>query len=126
VTGEVRGQDGRISNRKVIRIVLTITTEAAEAINAIVGSSPMPQGGLKISAKPVTDSESTLELSVVESPAENDQVIEDQGTRVFLEQLASDYLEDKVLDAEVEGEQIRFTLQDQGPGAAPRGAPEQN
>jgi Fe-S cluster assembly iron-binding protein IscA len=110
----------------VIRIVLTITTEAAQAINAIVGSSPMPQGGLKISAKPVTDSESTLELSVVESPAESDQVIEDQGTRVFLEQLASDYLEDKVLDAEVQGEQIRFTLQDQGPGPAPRGAPEQN
>jgi Fe-S cluster assembly iron-binding protein IscA len=126
VTGEVRGQDGRISDRKAIRIVLTITTEAAQAINAIVGSSPMPQGGLKISAKPVTDSESTLELSVVESPAENDQVIEDQGTRVFLEQLASDYLEDKVLDAEVEGEQIRFTLQDQGPGPTPRGAPEQN
>ena len=103
--------------------MLTITTEAAQAINAIVGSSPMPQGGLKISAKPVSDSESTLELSVVESPAPNDQVIEDQGTRVFLEQLASDYLEDKVLDAEVEGEQIRFTLQDQSPS---RGAPEQN
>jgi hypothetical protein len=42
---------------------------------------------------------------------------------VFLEELASDYLEDKVLDAEVEGEQIRFTLQDQSPS---RGAPEQN
>ncbi len=106
--------------------MLTITTEAAQAINAIVGSSPMPQGGLKISAKPVSDSESTLELSVVESPAEDDQVIEDQGTRVFLEQLASDYLEDKVLDAEVEGEQIRFTLQDQGLGPTQRGAPEQN
>jgi iron-sulfur cluster assembly protein len=102
--------------------VLTITTEAAQAINAIVESSPMPQGGLKITAKPVSDTESTLELSVVEAPAESDRVIEDQGTRVFLEELASDYLEDKVLDAEVEGEQIRFTLQDQ----SPRGAPEQN
>ena len=106
--------------------MLTITQEAAQAINAIVGSSPMPQGGLKISAKPVSDSESTLELSVVESPAESDQVIEEQGSRVFLEQLASDYLEDKVLDAQVEGEQIRFTLQEQGPGPAPGGVPGQN
>lgn len=106
--------------------MLTITTEAAQAINAIVGSSPMPQGGLKIAAKPVTDSESTLELSVVESPADSDRVIEDQGTRVFLEEMASDYLEDKVLDAEVEGEQIRFTLQDQSQGPGQRGAPEQN
>lgn len=106
--------------------MLTITTEAAQAINAIVGSSPVPQGGLKITAKPVTGSESTLELSVVESPAETDRVIEDQGTRVFLEQLAADYLEDKVLDAEVEGEQVRFTLQDQAPRSAPRGAPDQS
>ncbi|HEX8863760.1 MAG TPA: HesB/YadR/YfhF-family protein [Actinomycetes bacterium] len=105
--------------------MLTITTEAAQAINAIVESSPMPQGGLKITAKPVSDTESTLELSVVEAPAESDRVIEDQGTRVFLEELASDYLEDKVLDAEVEGEQIRFTLQDQGQSPQ-RGAPEQN
>jgi iron-sulfur cluster assembly protein len=110
----------------VTRIVLTITTEAAQAINAIVGSSPMPEGGLKITAKPVTDSESTLELSVVEAPADTDRVIEDQGTRVFLEQLASDYLDDKVLDAEVEGEQIRFTLQDQGPAGAAGQNPEQN
>lgn len=105
--------------------MLTITTEAAQAINAIVESSPMPQGGLKITAKPVSDTESTLELSVVEAPAESDRVIEDQGTRVFLEELASDYLEDKVLDAEVEGEQIRFTLQDQTQSPQ-RGAPEQN
>jgi iron-sulfur cluster assembly protein len=110
----------------VTRIVLTITTEAAQAINAIVGSSPMPEGGLKITAKPVTDSESTLELSVVESPADTDRVIEDQGTRVFLEQLASDYLDDKVLDAEVEWEQIRFTLQDQGPAGAAGQNPAQN
>src|SRR6266542_2273504 len=103
-----------------------MTPKGAEPSTASVGSSPMPEGGLKITAKPVTDSESTLELSVVESPAETDRVIEDQGTRVFLEQLANDYLEDKVLDAEVEGEQIRFTLQDQGPGPAPRGAPAQN
>lgn len=126
MTGEVRGQDGPNSDRKVIRIVLTITTEAAQAINAIVGSSPMPQGGLKITAKPVTDSESTLELSVVESPAETDRVVENQGTRVFLEQLASEYLEDKVLDAEVEGEQIRFTLQEQPTGQGQFGTSEQN
>jgi len=96
--------------------VLTITTEAAQAINAIVVSSPIPQGGLKISAKPMSDSESTLELSVVEGPTTSDSVIEEQGTKVFVEEAVSGYLEDKVLDAQVEDEQIRFTLQDQTPG----------
>jgi len=113
----VLGEDGSVSDRpEGNAIVLTITTEAAEAINAIVVSSPVPEGGLKISAKPKSDSESTLELSVVEGPTRTDNVIEEQGTRVFVEETVSDYLDDKVLDAQVEGEQIRFTLQDQTPG----------
>ena len=35
------------------------------------------------------------------STEDTDRVIEDQGTPVYLEQLATDYLDDTVLDAEV-------------------------
>jgi iron-sulfur cluster assembly protein len=97
--------------------MLTITSEAAQVIGAIVASSPIPEGGVKISAKPVTDTESRLELSIVEGPTETDSVIEEEGTRLFLEDAVSEYLDDKVLDAQMEeGGQVRFTIQDQGPG----------
>jgi iron-sulfur cluster assembly protein len=93
--------------------VLTITSEAAEVINSIVASSPIPEGGVKISAKPVNDSESRLELSIVEGPTETDSVIEESGTKLFLEDGVSDYLDDKVLDAQMDEGQVRFTLQSQ-------------
>lgn len=99
--------------------MLTITTEAAQAIHAIVESSPIPQGGVKISARPVSDSESRLELSIVEGPTESDDVIEEEGTKVFVEDAVSDYLNDKVLDAQVEEGQVHFTIQEQGEGPEP-------
>jgi len=95
--------------------VLTITTEAAEAIHAIVASSPIPEGGVKISAKPVNESESKLELSIVEGPTETDSVIEESGSRVFLEDGVSSYLDDKILDAQLDEGQVRFTIEEQGP-----------
>jgi iron-sulfur cluster assembly protein len=96
--------------------VLTITSEAAQVIGAIVASSPIPEGGVKISAKPVNDTESRLELSIVEGPIQSDSVIEEEGTRLFLEDAVSEYLDDKVLDAQMEdGGQVRFTIQEQGP-----------
>lgn len=99
--------------------MLTITTGAAQAIHAIVESSPIPQGGVKISAKPVSDSESRLELSIVEGPTESDNVIEEEGTKVFVEDAVSDYLNDKVLDAQVEEGQVHFTIQEQDEGPEP-------
>lgn len=95
--------------------MLTITSEAAQVIQSIVASSPIPEGGVKISAKPVSEAESRLELSIVEGPTETDSVIEEEGTRIFLEDAVSDYLSDKVLDAQMEEGQVRFTIQDQGP-----------
>ncbi len=95
--------------------MLTITTEAAEAIHAIVASSPIPEGGVKISAKPVNESESKLELSIVEGPTETDSVIEESGSRVFLEDGVSSYLDDKILDAQLDEGQVRFTIEEQGP-----------
>ena len=95
--------------------MLTITSEAAQVIQSIVASSPIPEGGVKISAKPLNASESKLELSIVEGPTATDNVIEESGTRVFLEGGVSDYLDDKVLDAHMEEGQVRFTIEEQRP-----------
>jgi Fe-S cluster assembly iron-binding protein IscA len=40
-------------------------------------------------------------------------VIEEQGARVFLEREAASFLDDKVLDASVEQDQVAFTITDQ-------------
>jgi iron-sulfur cluster assembly protein len=97
--------------------VLTITPTAADAIKALVSSSPVPddEGGLKISTKPTGDTRSALELSLVDAPADTDSVVEEQGSRVFLEDSVAPLLDSKVLDAQVEEPgQIRFSLRDQG------------
>ena len=57
-----------------------------------------------------------LQLSTATGPAENDQILEASGARLYLEPEAATYLEDKVLDAQVDQEgQPRFSLAVQGP-----------
>jgi iron-sulfur cluster assembly protein len=96
-----------------VDIVLTITPTAADAINAIVSSSPVPGGGLKISGGPQGDTQGAFQLSVVDGPTETDSVVEEQGSRVFLEDSVAPYLDDAVLDAQVESGQVRFSLREQ-------------
>ena len=95
--------------------MLTITETAADAINSIITSSPLPEGaGMRISAKPVDESHASLELSLTEGPAERDQVIEEAGAQVFLEPEVALLLDDKVLDAVQETEGFRFSVGEQG------------
>src|ERR671915_371174 len=46
-------------------------------------------------------------------PAEEDQVVEESGAQVFLEPHAAEALDDKVLDAEIEGGEVRFAVGEQ-------------
>ena len=98
--------------------MLTITTDAASAIKGIVETSDASGGGLRIFAQPVNDSEASLELALTDEPGPGDQVVDAQGATVYLEQAAAAYLEDKVLDANVEGERVRFSI-DQQPDETP-------
>ena len=51
-----------------------------------------------------------FELSVVGPPAEDDEVIEAEGARVFLDPEAASLLGDKILDASIESNQVGFTM----------------
>jgi iron-sulfur cluster assembly protein len=95
--------------------VLTITHEAAEAIDAVVHSAPnaTDTAGLRIARAVASDGQEGLELSIADHPAPDDAVVEAEGTPVFLESEAAAMLDDKVLDARVDGEQVGFTLRDQ-------------
>lgn len=88
--------------------MLTLTNEAAQAINALMADQP--GGGLRISE--VTDGgQAQLGLSVASAPAPTDQVIEQQRSQVFIDDQIAPLLDDKTLDARVDGDhQIAFTL----------------
>jgi Fe-S cluster assembly iron-binding protein IscA len=95
--------------------VLAITPDAAEAIKGVVNSSGLPDdAGLRI-ARPAAGDErgAGFELTVAPVPAEDDQVIEENGAHVFLEPQAANVLDDRKLDADVRGDQVQFLLEPQ-------------
>jgi iron-sulfur cluster assembly protein len=97
-----------------VSALLALTDNAVEAVKNIVSSSDETSetSGLRVVAERA-GTQANLQLSVVPLPAEDDEVIEEQGVRVFLEPEASSLLDEKVLDASVEQDQIAFTLADQ-------------
>jgi iron-sulfur cluster assembly protein len=95
--------------------MLTITHDAAAAIDAVVDSAPTEsdQAGLRIARGVTPDGQPGLQLSVADGPAEDDAVVEAEGAPVFLDSDAAALLDDKVLDATVQGGEVGFTLRDQ-------------
>ncbi|MEV5838010.1 hypothetical protein [Nocardia sp. NPDC052112] len=76
--------------------MLMLTPTAIEAVRSITSTDGMPQdAGLRIFT---ADGAETLQLAVAAAPAEQDQVLTAEGSRVFLDQEAAAYLDDKILD----------------------------
>jgi len=94
--------------------VLALTDSAVEAVKTVVESSPAaPEtAGLRMVAEQ-TPTQTNLQLSIVSQPAEDDEVIEEEGARVFLEPAAAALLDDKVLDASLAEGEVAFTLANQ-------------
>jgi Fe-S cluster assembly iron-binding protein IscA len=59
-----------------------------------------------------------VEVTLVEGPTESDQVIEEQGAQVFVDNDLAPVLDDKMLDATVDQDRVNFTLVEQ-PSARP-------
>jgi iron-sulfur cluster assembly protein len=97
-----------------VSALLALTDSAVEAVKNILSSlDEVPEtGGLRMVAERA-GTQANFQLSVVPLPAEDDEVIEEKGARVFLEPEAASLLEDKVLDASVEQDQVAFTIADQ-------------
>jgi iron-sulfur cluster assembly protein len=99
---------------------MLVLTEAATEVVKSVTSTPQARdgAGLRIaSSAPEPASPGALRVSAAAGPDENDQVIEAAGARVFLEPRAAAYLEDKVLDAQVDEQgKAHFSLAVQDPG----------
>ncbi|HEY8456572.1 MAG TPA: Fe-S cluster assembly protein HesB [Actinopolymorphaceae bacterium] len=102
--------------------MLALTNNAALVIQSLTNSPELPGGaGLRITAQP--DDQQTLSLAVAPEPSAGDQVVEEQGARVFLEPGASHMLDQMVLDAEVDAQgSVQFFLGTQS-GGTPSGPP---
>lgn len=97
--------------------MLTLTPTASEAIRQLTDQVPSEDAtpGVRIAPGVASGGEGTaLELSLVEAPESSDQTVEDHGATVYLEPEAAEFLEDKVLDAEVRDEGVAFEVRDQG------------
>jgi len=89
--------------------MLTVTEEAAQAINELVADRP--DAGLRISSETNDSAGLRLGLTLTAGPAPDDQVIDEHGSHVFVEGSVADLLSDKTLDASPSDEQgVSFTL----------------
>jgi Fe-S cluster assembly iron-binding protein IscA len=68
--------------------------------------------GLRIAAESA-DGDGALSLALADEPEAGDAVIEEDGTRVFLEPAAAAMLDDKVLDAQRHDDHVHFNLLEQ-------------
>jgi iron-sulfur cluster assembly protein len=94
--------------------VLTITPDAEQAIDAMVAAGSAPEGaGLRISQGVGADGQPAIGLSVTPAPEVGDEVVEETTVPVFLAADVVPLLDDKVLDARLEGDQITFRIGEQ-------------
>lgn len=96
--------------------MLALTPTAAEVVRTITSSPRTSAGaGLRIAAAADGPRDGALELTVSPGPADDDQVVTGPGAQVFLDPRAAAYLEDKVLDADLDEEgSPTFFLAEQG------------
>lgn len=81
--------------------MLTLTETASNVVKAIIDQSPdVDHAGLRINSQGA-EANAELGVAVVEAPEASDQVLEQDGARVFLDEGATVALADKVLDAQV-------------------------
>ena len=93
--------------------MLALTDNAAHTIRGLISQSDVPDGaGLRITNGP---DDRSLTLSLAALPAEDDQVLDSSGARVFLDQRAAAVLDDKTLDAVTDPEgRLQFGITEQG------------
>jgi Fe-S cluster assembly iron-binding protein IscA len=93
--------------------MLTLTPIASEAIRQLSAQTPDPEAtGIRIAPGPETPEGTALELSLVDEPQPEDEKIDDDGATVYLEPHVAGFLDDKVLDAQVDEGRVTFLVRD--------------
>jgi iron-sulfur cluster assembly protein len=92
--------------------MLTLTPTAAAAVRKLVSDTEVDEntGGLRISPGEDVEQGGTLALALVNGPEATDEDVSAEGAHVFVEPTVTELLDDRVLDAIVDGGRVRFTL----------------
>lgn len=91
--------------------MLTITETAEQALDAVVAAENAPEGaGVRISQGVGADGQPAVGLALAAAPEPGDAIVDDANVPVFVAADVTALLDDKVLDAQVEGDQIAFRL----------------
>jgi Fe-S cluster assembly iron-binding protein IscA len=95
--------------------MLTLTPTAVEVVRSLTSDDGVPEGtGLRIA-----NQDGRLALALAPQPDDADRVISGEGARLFLDDAAAAYLDDKILDANVDDQgNPTFTLATQQPPTA--------
>jgi Fe-S cluster assembly iron-binding protein IscA len=94
-----------------VSFVLTITENAEHALDAVVAAENAPEGaGMRISQGVGADGQPAVGLALVSAPEPGDSVVEDANVPVFVAADVADLLDDKILDAQLEGDMIAFRI----------------
>lgn len=90
--------------------MLTLTDNATAIVNEITHQPGLgEEAGLRITSTP--DPEATFEVTAAQQGEPGDQVVEQGGATVYLDEAAAEMLDDKVLDAAVDTEgRVEFAL----------------
>jgi iron-sulfur cluster assembly protein len=105
--------------------MLALTQGAADAVETIVSQPEAPETAvLRITTEGAEEEGSAesreLQMTLVEEPQEDDVLV--QGMRISVEPETLAFLDDKVLDAEVVGGGVRFSLYLQPQGTSSNGS----
>jgi len=89
--------------------MLTLTENASTIVKDIASCTGREGAGLRITADPAL--EASFSVTASDHPEPGDQVVEQDGATVYLENQAADALSDKVLDAGVDqAGNVQFAL----------------
>jgi iron-sulfur cluster assembly protein len=104
--------------------MLTLTPMASEAIRQLTAQTEDPEAsGIRISPGQETPQGTALELELVEEPEPADEKVDEDGATVYLEPHVAGFLDDTVLDAQVDEGQVTFLVRDDEPPLESYGHP---
>ena len=93
--------------------MLKITEQAQEAISSIVADGGVGDGGgLRISGTQ-SNGETALDFELAEAAGDGDQTVTEGGAVLFLDEVATAVLDDKVLDVHAHGDHFHFSIDEQ-------------
>ena len=91
--------------------MLVLTEQAKHVIKGIVAEVG-PDGGLRITASG-NNGDTALDFGVARAPGAGDEVVDDDGAKVFLDEAAAAVLADMTLDVEEHDDHFHFSLGEQ-------------